>query len=134
MKSDNQQNGVEQDVHKRTTENHASSSGQIIQYGWTHRRHAARNDGRARYDAFWREGERTTKNSYLYCDSVDACFFYGPTGAPTVTFTARWTYGAKDLDRLGEAAELIKTMLYNMTVESVLENLTADSKGNLEDG
>lgn len=69
------------------------------------------------------------KNSYLYCDSVDACFFYGPTDAPTVTFTARWTYGAKDLDRLSEAANLIRTMLHNMNVESVLENLTADSVG-----
>lgn len=74
------------------------------------------------------------KNSYLYCDSVDACFFYGPTGAPTVTFTARWTYGAKDIDKLGETAELIKTMLYNMTVESVLENLAADSGRGTEDG
>ena len=84
----------------------------------------------------WFGGKKNTprKNSYLYCDSVDACFFYGPTGAPTVTFTARWTYGARDLDKLSETAELIKTMLYNMSVESVLENLTADSKGNLEDG
>lgn len=69
------------------------------------------------------------KNSYLYCDSVDACFFYGPTGAPTVTFTARWTYGAKDLDKLGEMANLIETMLHNMSVESALENLTANSDG-----
>ena len=44
---------------------------------------------------------------------MDACFFYGPTDAQTVTFTARWTYGAKDLDRLGEAA-LEKTD-YNQT-------------------
>lgn len=73
------------------------------------------------------------KNSYLYCDSVDVCFFYGPTDAPTVTSTARWTYGAKDLDRLSEAANLIKTMLYNMSVESVLENLTADSEKVVED-
>lgn len=71
------------------------------------------------------------KNSYLYCDSVDACFFYGPTGAPTVTFTARWTYGAKNINKLGETAELIKAMLYNMSVESVLENFTSDSE---EDG
>ena len=65
---------------------------------------------------------------------MDACFFYGPTGAPTVTFTARWTYGAKDIDKLGETAELIKTMLYNMSVESVLENFTADSGRGTEDG
>lgn len=66
------------------------------------------------------------KNSYLYCDSVDACFFYGPTGAPTVAFTARWSYGAKDLDRMGETAELIKTMLHNMQFQAVLANLSAD--------
>lgn len=74
------------------------------------------------------------KNSYLYCDSVDACFFYGPTGAPTVTFTARWTYGAKDLDRLGEAAELIKNMLHNMQIQAVLANLSAGNGKKAEDG
>lgn len=74
------------------------------------------------------------KNSYLYCDSVDACFFYGPTDAPTVTFTARWTYGAKDLDRLGEAANLIKTMLHNMNIEAILTNLAANNEGKVKNG
>lgn len=54
------------------------------------------------------------KNSYLYLDSVDACFFYSNFGTPTVTLTARWSCGAKDLDRLADAAELIKTMLRAM--------------------
>ena len=57
------------------------------------------------------------KNSYLYLDSVDACFFYSNIGAPTVTLTARWSCGAKDLDRLADAAELIKTMLQNMKAQ-----------------
>lgn len=74
------------------------------------------------------------KNSYLYCDSVDACFFYGPTDAPTVTFTVRWTYGAKDLDRLGEAANLIKTMLHNMNVEATLTNLAANNEEEVKNG
>lgn len=80
----------------------------------------------------WFGGKKNTprKNSYLYCDSVDACFFYGPTDAPTVTFTARWVYGAKDLDRLSEAANLIRTMLHNMNVEAVLTNLATDGEGN----
>lgn len=80
----------------------------------------------------WFGGKKNTprKNSYLYCDSVDSCFFYGPTDALTVTFTARWTYGAKDLDRLGEAANLIRTMLHNMNVEAVLTNLATDGEGN----
>lgn len=48
----------------------------------------------------------------------------------TVTFTARWVYGAKDLDRLSEAANLIRTMLHNMNVEAVLTNLATDGEGN----
>ena len=39
-------------------------------------------------------------------------------GAPTVTLTARWSCGAKDLDRLADAAELIKTMLQNMKAQA----------------
>ena len=64
----------------------------------------------------WFGGRKNTprKNSYLYLDSVDACFFYSNFGTPTVTLTARWSCGAKDLDRLADAAELIKTMLRAM--------------------
>ncbi len=64
----------------------------------------------------WWGGRKNTprKNSYLYCDSVDACFFYTVDGTPTVTITARWTCGAKDLDHMADAAALIKTMLQAM--------------------
>ena len=50
----------------------------------------------------WFGGRKNTprKNSYLYLDSVDACFFYSNFGTPT--------------DRLADAAELIKTMLRAM--------------------
>ena len=39
----------------------------------------------------WWGGRKNTprKNSYLYCDSVDACFFYTADGTPTVTITRR---------------------------------------------
>ena len=59
----------------------------------------------------WFGGRKNTprKNSYLYLDSVDACFFYSDIGAPTVTLTARWSCGAKDL---------IKTMLQNMKAQA----------------
>ena len=54
------------------------------------------------------------KNSYLYCDSVDACFYFCRDIA-NVTFTARWRAGCKDLDTVKtQAMDLIKTMLQNM--------------------
>lgn len=60
-------------------------------------------------------GNRNTprKMSYLYCDSVDACFYYCNDKA-CCTFTARWFSGAKDLERLGDSGTLIKKMLDNM--------------------
>lgn len=51
--------------------------------------------------------------SYLYCDSVDACFYYQNDKACCV-FTAKWLVGTKDLARLDEAGKLISTMLNNM--------------------
>ncbi len=53
------------------------------------------------------------KMSYLYCDAVDACFYFCNDKA-CCTFTARWFDGAKDLDHLKDAGALIKTMLHNM--------------------
>lgn len=37
------------------------------------------------------------KNSFLYCDAVDACFFYTESRQPVVCFTARWGIGYKDI-------------------------------------
>lgn len=60
-------------------------------------------------------GQKNTprKMSYLYCDSVDACFYFTNNKA-CVTFTARWFSGAKDLEKLGEASKHIGLMLENM--------------------
>lgn len=56
------------------------------------------------------------KTSFLFCDSVDACFYYNSFDSACVTFTARWYAGAKDLegDRPNETAKIIRTMLNNM--------------------
>lgn len=55
------------------------------------------------------------KTSYLYMDSVDACFFYQNDKA-CVTMSARWFAGAKDLEggKLDEAGRLIRIMLEKM--------------------
>lgn len=60
-------------------------------------------------------GNRYTprKMSYLYCDSVDACFYYNGNRA-CVVFTARWFQGSKDFERLQAAGVLMRTMLDNM--------------------
>lgn len=53
------------------------------------------------------------KMSYLYCDSVDCCFYFQGNKA-CCTFTAKWYVKSKDLSKLDEAGELIKIMLTNM--------------------
>lgn len=55
------------------------------------------------------------KNSYLFCDSVDACF-YIDRETPCVTFTARWSIANKDLDigRMEKAIIIINKMLMSM--------------------
>ena len=60
-------------------------------------------------------GKKNTprKMSFLYCDAVDACFYFCNDKA-CCTFTARWFAGAKDLDHLQAAGALIKAMLHNM--------------------
>lgn len=53
------------------------------------------------------------KLSFLYLECVDACFYCQGDKA-CCTFTAKWCEGAKDLDHLQDAVELIKKMLKNM--------------------
>ena len=55
------------------------------------------------------------KNSYLYLDSVDACFYIERKTA-CVTFTARWDVGSKDLsiERMVKAIVLTGNMLEEM--------------------
>ena len=59
------------------------------------------------------------KASYLYCDTVDACFFFDHDGQAAVSISARWVQGAKDLGRpIREALDLIQKMLDAMTDET----------------
>jgi len=55
------------------------------------------------------------KNSYLFFDSVDACFYIERETA-CVTFTARWSVGSKDLsiDRMEKGVISINKMLETM--------------------
>ncbi len=56
------------------------------------------------------------KNSYLYMDSVDTCFYITKTNNASVIFTARWSAGSKDLDiaRLEKATVIMNKMLETM--------------------
>ena len=59
------------------------------------------------------------KSSYLYCDTVDACFFFDHDGKASVSFSAIWRSGAKDLGKpLKEAFGYIQRMLDAMTAEA----------------
>ena len=62
-------------------------------------------------------GKKNTprKMSYLYCDSVDACFYFS-NNKPCCVITARWFAGAKDLtdDKMLTAVSQIRDMLTKM--------------------
>ena len=53
------------------------------------------------------------KNSYLYCNSVDACFYITDNNA-LCTFTAKWCVGSNDINKLADAGRMIKKMLLEM--------------------
>lgn len=59
------------------------------------------------------------KSSYLYCDTLDACFYYDHDGHTCVTISARWCNGAKDRDKpIKKAFEYVQKMLDAMTAEA----------------
>jgi hypothetical protein len=59
------------------------------------------------------------KSSYLYCDTVDACFYFDHDGRACVSFSAQWCNGAKDLGKpIREAFGYIQNMLDAMTGEA----------------
>lgn len=56
------------------------------------------------------------KESYLYMNRVDSCFYISDDDKPYMTFTARWFAGDKDLngERLPKTLELCNKMLNTM--------------------
>lgn len=56
------------------------------------------------------------KESYLYMDSVDSCFYISANDKACMTFTARWFAGSRDIDgeNLPKALELCNKMLNTM--------------------
>lgn len=42
------------------------------------------------------------KNSYLYCDALDACFFYDRDGSACCSFSGYVRYGTGDYGRMGK--------------------------------
>ena len=55
--------------------------------------------------------------SYLYCDAVDACFYYAGA-VPSVVVAARWTADSSDIaegsKKLQIAAEVVRRMMTAM--------------------
>lgn len=59
------------------------------------------------------------KVSYLWCESLDACFFFNHDGRACVSVSAMWCSGAKDLGKpLSSAIQNIQKMLDAMTEET----------------
>lgn len=42
-------------------------------------------------------GPLPVKKSYMYCDTLDMCFFYGPEGIPYMTYSGYATVNSKDI-------------------------------------
>jgi hypothetical protein len=59
------------------------------------------------------------KNSYLFCDSVDACFYITDHDFPCVNITAKLTAGSKDLtiERVEKALSTINELLNAIQAE-----------------
>ena len=59
------------------------------------------------------------KASYLYCETLDSCFYFDHDGIACVTISARWRHGCKDLGKSAkEALIYIQRMLDAMTAEA----------------
>lgn len=65
------------------------------------------------------------KNSYVFCDTVDVCF-YIDSGKACCTFAAKWRFGAADLhrDTYNKAFTTINDMLYRIQagIDEILES------------
>ena len=68
------------------------------------------------------------KNSYLYMNSVDACFYLNNRESPCVVFSAKWGVDSKDLsaEKMTAAIETINNMLNAMQrkVDEILGSTT----------
>lgn len=54
------------------------------------------------------------KNSYMFCDSLDMCFFYDKDMVPTVTYAGYTQFLSKDTITLPQAFEKAKDVLNAM--------------------
>lgn len=80
---------------------------------------------------FFESGQpRPVKNSYMYCDTLDMCFFYGGTAGdvPYMTYAGYVNAGSPDImqGKLVKAFQTANTVLQNMG--RLMEEAKADEK------
>jgi len=63
---------------------------------------------------FYEKGGFPVKNSYMFCDSLDMCFFYDKDMVPTVTYAGYAQFMSKDTITLPSAFEKAKEVLEAM--------------------
>lgn len=54
------------------------------------------------------------KNSYLYCGTLDTCFYYDKKDNACCSFAGYVRYGSDDYGRMGATASLVQSMLLAM--------------------
>lgn len=62
------------------------------------------------------DGPLPVKNSYMYCDTLDMCFFYNEAGTPFMTYAGYVTEESRDIieDKLLEAFRRARQVLNTM--------------------
>jgi hypothetical protein len=56
--------------------------------------------------------DKPFKSSYLWCNTVDVCFYFDSNDKACATISARWSHDSTDLteNRIDKAVDLIKKM------------------------
>lgn len=66
------------------------------------------------------------KNSYMYCDKLDMCFFYGPQDTPQMAYAGYVTAASSDITE----GKLIEAFRKANTVLQAMQRLAKEEKSN----
>lgn len=75
---------------------------------------------------FFRGGQFPVKNSYMYCNTLDMCFFFGPGNTPKIAYAGHAGAREKDITE----GKLIEAFRKADTVLRAMERLAREEEQN----